>query len=310
VERPHRRGEVPGVDGAELRGPLWNHPHRGVVAWSGLDVDAPLTRIQAAAEAEDGLPLGTWAAAFLHGARELDGVAHDGCTALPVVFLPSRSGRRRRRPGLEPLRRELDSSDVVVVDGIAVTSPLRTAFDLGRTARSLDEAVADLDALCRDAHIDTVDLERYCAERPGWKGVPLLRLALPLLDPRTRSRPESRLRVVWLRDAELPAPEVNVPVHEEAHGWKLGEPDLLDLETGLVGEFDGAHHRENAQHGSDNVREETFERHGLTVVRAVWADVLERRGLARRLRAGHSDAQKVARRGWYVPPSRLRRRVP
>lgn len=306
VQRPLRTTDVPGVPRGERRGPLWKHPHHGVVAWAGLDASSPATRIHAAAAAEDGAALGTWAAAWLHGARELDGLGLDGRTALPVVFCPGASGRRRRRSGLVPLRSGLDPADVVVIHGVAVTSPVRTAFDLGRTAPDLDTAVADLDAVCRDARVDVAELAGYAAERAGWKGVPLLRQALPLLDPRARSRPESRMRVVWLRDAGLPAPEVNVPVHEHGPGWKLGEPDLLDVATGLVGEYDGAHHRAIAQHGADNVREETFERHGLTVVRCIWADVLERRRLAHRMRARYAEAREVTRRSWYVPPSQLR----
>jgi hypothetical protein len=306
VTRPWRLGTVAEVSPAELRGPLWTRPHRGVAAWFGLDADAPLARVEAAAEAARDLPLGTWAAAFVLGATDVDGVALDGETHLPVVFCPGTSGARRRRPGLEPLRSPLDADDVTQARGIAVTAAARTAFDLGRTAPDLDTAVADVDALLRATGLTVPALEEYAARRPGWKGVPLLRAALPLLDPRSRSRPESRMRVVWVRDAGLPRPQVNVPVLGD-HGWTLGEPDLLDVDSGLVAEYDGSHHRRLRQHGADNVREETFERVRMTVVRATWPDVLERRGLARRLRVGHATARQMPRGAWYVPPSALAR---
>lgn len=288
----------------ETRRRGWTRPHRGVLTWGALDLAAPLTRIQAAAEAEPDVPLGTWAAAYLHGATALDGTELDGQSHQPVVFCPGATGRRRPRPGLVPLRSTVAADDVIDVRGIPVTSPLRTAFDLGRTAPDLDTAVADLDALLRATGLPVVALAEYTRQRPRWKGVPLLRAALPLLDPRARSRPESRMRVVWVRDAGLPRPEVNVPVHGLPDGWLLGLPDLLDPATGLVGEYDGAGHRTPEQHGADNIREETFERHGLTVVRAVWRDVLTRNGLARRLRSGYEEARHARRRAWYVPPSR------
>ncbi|MFZ5871339.1 MAG: hypothetical protein ACOYXW_12570 [Actinomycetota bacterium] len=307
---PWRRGAFAEITPEELRRVGWFRPHHGVVCWGGVDRDDPMTRIRAAAEAQHGVPLGTWAAAYLLGARSLDGVALDGRTALDVVFCPGTSGRRRRRPGLVPLRSPLTEDDVVTVDGVLVTSAVRTAFDLGRTATDLYSAVADLDALLRALRTPVEELEQYTAERPGWKGVPLLREALSLLDPRARSRPESRMRVVWVKDAALPRPEVNVETRSTADGVLLGIPDLLDLESGLVGEYDGAEHRRVTQHGADNIREEAFEEQGLTVVRAIWDDVLRRRGLARRLRDGYERARRGQRRTWYVPPSQLRRAAP
>ncbi|MFP5333906.1 MAG: hypothetical protein ACLGIV_01205 [Actinomycetes bacterium] len=296
----------PQVSRHERAGPLWLHPHRGVTQSALLDRAAAGTRILAASAALSGVPLATWAAAYVHGATALDGLADDGRTELPVVFCPGRSGARGRRPGLEPLRSLLADDDVTTVHGLPVTSPLRTAFDLGRTAPDLDTAVADVDAVLRATRTPVAELSAYAQERPGWKGVPLLRAALPLLDPRARSRPESRMRVVWVRDAGLPRPQVNVETRSQQDGVLLGIPDLLDLETGLVGEYDGAGHRETRQHGADNVREETFEEHGLTVVRAIWDDVRRRQGLARRLRSGHARARRQQRRTWYVPPSQLR----
>jgi len=306
VARPWRLGAPPervirAVAGA--RGPLWTRPHRGVLAWSALDPSATSFRVLAAAEAEPGVPLGTWAAAWMHGAQDLDG---EWATGVPqdVVFCPGRSGRRMARPGLRPLRSELDDEDVVVVRGIPVTSPVRTAFDLGRTAPNLDTAVADVDCLLRHTRVAVPALAAYTARRPGWKGVPLLRAALPLLDPRSRSRPESRMRVVWVRDAGLPLPLCNAEVRSRQGRRLLGIPDLLDPASGLVGEYDGGYHRDPDQHGADNVREERLEEHGLVVVRATWRQVIEPSALAQRLRAGYSLAQRTSTRRWYVPPSR------
>ena len=70
----------------------------------------------------------------------------------------------------------------------------------------------------------------------------------------------------------LPRPRVNRPVYA-VDGWFLGIPDLLDEESGLVAEYDGAGHREAKQHARDNAREKLMEHHGLVVVRACASDL-------------------------------------
>lgn len=285
----------------EISGPLWRRPHRGVVAWFGLDENEPVQRVLSAAAALPGVPLGTWAAALVHGAQDVDGEGPDG-KHLPVVFCPGTSGARARRPGLEPLRSALSAGDVVTAGGVLVTSPVRTAFDLARTAGSLADAVADVDALLRatSCRLTVPALRAYCEIHPGWRGVRQVRDAVPLLNDATLSRPESRLRVIWVQDAGLRPPRVNMPVFSRRTGRSLGLPDLLDAESGLVAEYDGAYHRELGQHSRDNVREERFEDAGLTVVRFTAVDLRDAGSVARRLRAGHERARRQQRRGWFV----------
>ena len=103
----------------------------------------------------------------------------------------------------------------------------------------------------------------------------------------------------------LPEPLVNVPVFD-LQGTFLGAPDLLDVEAGLVLEFDGAGHRDREQHRSDNVREEAFERHGAIVVRADSLDLTQHRAqLGRRVLAARRDglATRVPRRWTLAAPS-------
>ncbi len=91
-------------------------------------------------------------------------------------------------------------------------------------------------------------------------------------------------------EAGLPRPLVNPEVVDE-RGQLLGIPDLLDPESGFVGEFDGSQHRELLAHTSDNAREEGFERHNMVVVRATSIDIFaRRRQLVGRMLAGHRDA--------------------
>jgi hypothetical protein len=89
--------------------------------------------------------------------------------------------------------------------------------------------------------------------------------------------------MLWMLQAGLPRPEVNVPVHD-IEGHLLGIPDLLDGEAGVVVEYDGADHRRLARHTTDNLREELLENHGLIVVRVTSIDLYgERRRTAWRM---------------------------
>jgi hypothetical protein len=61
-----------------------------------------------------------------------------------------------------------------------------------------------------------------------------------MLDARSRSRPESHLRVA-ISGADMPPFEVNVPVYRRDGGW-LAEPDLSLAEALLALEYQGADH--------------------------------------------------------------------
>lgn len=124
-------------------------------------------------------------------------------------------------------------------------------------------------------------------------------------DPDARNGWETHLRIVWMLDGGLPRPRCHRPVFD-LDGNLLGFPDLLDPEAGTVGEFDGGDHREPAQHGADNAREELFEDHGLVVTRATSLDFADRAGLAARMRRAHARGlrrdHKVDRWTLELPP--------
>ena len=110
------------------------------------------------------------------------------------------------------------------------------------------------------------------------------------------------MRWVWVMEAGLPIPLVNRSICD-GEGTLLGEPDLLDDEAGLVGEFDGSGHREIRQHTADNIREEFFENLGLEVVRATSIDLWQRRPeLVQRIQAKYARglARDRSRDGFFV----------
>ncbi len=94
---------------------------------------------------------------------------------------------------------------------------------------------------------------------------------------------------MWVMEAGLPRPEVNINVYGDT-GHLLAIPDLLDVESGLVAEYDGADHRETVRHANDNARGEGMDRSGLTVVRVTGLDMTRRRRrLIIRLREGRRE---------------------
>jgi hypothetical protein len=295
------------VTPGQLAGPGWQSPHRGVQLPVGSDPDAPLQRIYAAAELlpDDGA-LGGWAAGYLLGAKDLDGRGFSGKAreALPLL-LPPRL-HLSPREGITYWRCALSPADVITVGGLRVSSPVRTTFDIARRSRSLERAVVALDAMARQAGVDPASVRAYLEHRSRLHGLPRLRQALALADPRARSVGESRLRVLWVRDAGLGAPQSN-PYVIDGDGRVVGMPDLLLSDCGLVGEYDGGQHRDLVTHTQDNAREEDFEGIGLVVVRATSLDLgpLRHETVARLLRGYARALAAPSGASWAWRPGRL-----
>ena len=102
------------------------------------------------------------------------------------------------------------------------------------------------------------------------------------------------MRLCWVIDAGLPEPVCNREVFD-LDGNLIGVPDLFDPVAGLVGEYDGADHKDRARHRRDVAREERFRDHGLEYFEVVGGD-LRNRGLVvdRMLNA--------RRRAKFLPP--------
>ena len=88
-------------------------------------------------------------------------------------------------------RADLRPSDVQVVDDVPVTTALRTAWDLA-ALEPLGTAVAALDAMVRAESVSLRALATMSEHGTGRWGVTKVRRAVPLVDPRAESAPESR----------------------------------------------------------------------------------------------------------------------
>lgn len=130
--------------------------------------------------------------------------------------------------------------EVVEVDGMPVTSPARTAFDLGRWTSSRLHAVQRLDALANATDVKINDVEALMAEHRGTRGLVRLRAVLPLVDGGSESPQETRTRLVLI-DAGLPTPQTQIKVLDD-YGDFVARIDMgyEDLRVGI--EYDGPQH--------------------------------------------------------------------
>jgi hypothetical protein len=189
--------------------------------------------------------------------------------------------------GVVTSRAVLRSDEVQQVAGRQVTTPARTAFDLGRRG-SLTAAVARLDALARATKFSVDDVLAVADHHPGTRGLRQLDAALDLVDRGAESPQETYLRLVLVR-AGLPRPQTQVPVYADDGAVvayvDMGWPDLL-----IGVEYDGDHHRaDRRQYVRDIRRLELLEELGWLVIRVVAED--RRPDILRRVRRAMAERQ-------------------
>lgn len=301
--RSTRDWRASGVSPGELRGELWTPLLRGAHGFLTTDPGDPMTRILAVTEV---MPtqavLGGWAALHWLGVNAMDGRTGPGGRSLqPVTVCIGPTGRIRPRLGLDVDRSTLLPLDIACHRGVLVTGPERSCLDLSRRF-GIEEGLVAADAAVRAGLTTRERLAEALCRLTGMRGVPSARVVASLVDGRAESAPESRLRYVWVVEAGLPRPMVN-PVLLDPSGNFVARTDLLDPEAGMVGEYDGAGHRELAQHTADNAREEDVEALNLSVVRVTALDLWpQRRRLVQRLRVAHRRgmSRDRSRDDWHV----------
>src|SRR5947209_2503502 len=117
---------------------------------------------------------------------------------------------RHRVPGIQTRGDRLECDEIDAVAGIPVTSPARTALDLGCWYPTMT-AVAAIDALARATDFKAADVELLVQRYTGRRGLRRARQAVGLFDAGAQSPKESWLRVV-LMQAGLPRPQTQIPV--------------------------------------------------------------------------------------------------
>jgi hypothetical protein len=201
-------------------------------------------------------------AAWLHGVDILDYRELEILPPLECVVLRDRS--RIERPECVGGERDLAPQDVMRVVGVRVTTPLRTALDLGCVLRRPD-ALAAMDMFARLHGVTREHLEASLPRYRRRRGVVQLRGLVPLVDGLSESSGESRTRLA-VHDAGLPPPVLQHWVHH--HGEPLFRLDLAYPKHRVAVEYDGEdwHDRTQEQRDADRARRTWLEQHGWTTI--------------------------------------------
>jgi len=172
-----------------------------------------LRGVYAASSAPDTFDLRAAAAGLLLGGCDLAvdrtaGWIHGAGLRGPVhldVLAPTRS-QRTALGG----RRHLIARDVASHAGVRVTTPLRTALDLGRLLAP-GPALGAMDALLRGGTFTHTELLSELPRLTGHRGIAQLRLLAAQVEARSSGLAESVLRFHW-QAANLPTPVPGMPV--------------------------------------------------------------------------------------------------
>jgi hypothetical protein len=156
------------------------------------------------------------------------------------------------------------------MNGCNVTTPERTAFDIGRRG-AVHSAVVRLDALARATGFKIDNVLRIAKCHPHAPGLRRLEAALELVDAGSDSPRESYLRLLLI-DAGLPRPQTQIPVLG-VDGIPVAYLDMGWEQHMVAVEYDGDQHRsDRRQYVKDIQRIEALERMGWVVVRVVAED--------------------------------------
>jgi hypothetical protein len=216
---------------------------------------------------------------------------NDHLQTSPISVFSRRPGYRLRAGLCASGERQLSPRDIVELSGLAVTTPLRTACDLGRLLYR-DQALAALDAL---AGMEGFSLDALAFEEQrfkGYRGVCQLRWLIPIVDARSESSGESVLRLRWY-DAGLPRPECQIEVPTPwgaSYRIDLGLPDVR-----FGAEYDG-----DEFHGPED-REHDRGRRAWLWQEGQWILVVARRN---NVHGQHQDIHGQLMEGWLRAQAR------
>ena len=237
----------------------------------------------------DGVVAGLSASALL-GAKWIE-------PSLPAELIHA----NRRAPSMLTVHTDAClAGEVLLLDGMSVTTAARTAFDLGRRL-PLTEAVQRVDALMNAARLGVAEIEGIMAQHRGVRGLNALRKTLDLVDGGAESPYETLTRLILVR-AGLPRPQTQVPVVDQ-HGFVVARVDMGWPELRVAVEYDGAQHwTDPRQRRRDIERFADLEALGWIVIRVSSDMVRTPAGIVARVRAALESRATVR---IYTPRRRV-----
>ncbi|WP_244931046.1 DUF559 domain-containing protein [Nocardioides sp. W7] len=266
-DRPFKRTDLVdlGRSGTDLRRALRcaevDQPLRGVYVAARLDDTLDLRARAAALAVSPHHVVTDRTAAWLHGIDAHVFAEHDAVPPVEVCAL--RGQEPTSRAGLDARSRDLAPADVMTLHGVRVTTPMRTALDLGCCLRRR-EAYAVLNAFAREHGLTRDDLRRELRRYGRRRGVVQLRELVELVDPRPESARES-WTLLAIHDAGLPVPEPQVWI--DVDGRPTYRLDLAYRRRRVCVEYDGHEaHSSDEQRAHDRARRQWLRDHGWTVI--------------------------------------------
>lgn len=295
------RADATGATGpprGEARGPRWRTTSHGLVVPADVERSPAQRIVEAAAVLRPGEAVTGWAALHWLGARWFEGVTTGGeLRNVPLVatrHLTVQDGYSVSQEFLRPW-------EVMVVDGLPVTVPVRSVVFEMRYAAWLGAAVEALDMACFSDLISLTEVAAYLSALGPVTGIPRARDALAEGDENAWSPREVMMRRVWIQ-AGLDRPLCNAPIFT-LDGRHVGTPDLFDPRSGLAGDYDGWLHLAGEQRARDVRREGDFRELGLEYVTMVAADGGNPAHFTGRLLSAHARAvARTTPRRWTVDP--------
>lgn len=151
-----------------------------------------------------------------------------------LTRLDGRSGRHQA--GVvwhEPL---IGPEDVVTVDGVPCTSPVRAALETA-SITGVEQGVVTLSAALRTSGMSEEEVQRQVGRFRSWAGADTVRAVAGLADARLESAGEARSYVMFHRH-RVDLPELQVVI-VDLDGRAVGRVDFAWTLDRHVGEFDG-----------------------------------------------------------------------
>lgn len=194
-------------------------------------------------------------AAWLYG---ID--ARDRRWNLVWVGCPTGS-RLRTREGCYTREVTIDVTDLDLMSGVLLTTPVRTLYDCARWLAP-PEGLVVADAFAHDGLVTAEEVSTYRHCHKGIRDVTRVDEVIRMLEPLSESPMETRLRYL-LVSAGLSRPTAQ-HVIRDASGNFVARLDLAYLGHRLAIEYDGAFHWE--QRGEDDRRRDAVRALGWTVL--------------------------------------------
>lgn len=180
---------------------------------------------------------------------------------------------RTRPPGILIRSDKLADDEICQVRGINLTTPARTAFDLGRR-KGQTVAVIRVDALLQATELKIPEVHALAGRHPGVRGLRQLEQVLDLADHGGESPQETRLRLLFTAEGMRPT-RTQIEVFDGR--YLVGRIDMGWPEWKVGVQYDGVQHWEDPRRRTRDIDQDVEYRDlGWRIVR-VGADLLRAR---------------------------------